>query len=168
VATHSDASLDLWTPADILLRLATHRSDRTAAIYARHELLQERVVAQQELDESFNRRFNAIAIKELELDFLDHIQVFDGTPVYFHQDESGLTTSRTFTTPTRTAIFKSTPGESTLGINAGQDDFRSFHFPSASLAHGHALRWLVDGVLPPESHAVEPPEPSPSDSPALL
>ena len=170
MATRSEASLALWTPEDILLRLATHPSDRTTTIYARHQLLEEQSLAYAELDQSFRQRFNAIATKEMELDFLDHIQVLDGCPVYFDQGKGSMTTAHTFTTPARTAIFKSGPGESTLGINAGTDGFQSFHFASSSLAHGHALRWLVDAVVPPQSFAVSEQESSLSstDSPVLL
>jgi hypothetical protein len=163
MATRSQASLALWTPEDILLRLATHPSDRLDAIHARRQLLEEQSAAQAELDLRFSHHLNALATQELELDFLDHIQVLDGCPVYF-EDDGTMTTGRTFAgegAPARTAIFKSGIGESTLGINAspGKDGFRSFHFPSSSLAHGHALRWLVDGVVPPESFALSPEEP---------
>ena len=166
MAINSEASLALWTPEDILLRLATHQSDRLTAIYDRHQALEEQALAHSELEQRFRPRFNAIAAKEMELDFLDHIQILDGSPIYFEHDERGMTTARTFTTPARTAIFKSGPGASTLGINAGSDGFQSFHFASSSLAHGHALRWLADGVIPHSSFAVSPEE-SP-DSPVLL
>jgi hypothetical protein len=162
---------DPWSPSRILARLATHKPDRMSAIYARQKLVAEQDVAYSELESRFKPRWDALDAQDEELDFLGQIQVIDGCPLHVENDR-GLTTMRSFGEDGkahRTALFKNGPGESTLGINAGpgKDGFQSFHFSSASLAHGHALRWLVDGVVPPDAYNVTRIQPTPPEAPSV-
>ena len=140
--------------AEILSKLATLVHDQRIYDTNWGQLLDEEDEAHQELDERFGARRAALEAQEQEFEFLSHIQVFAGSPVWVEVDRL-LTTYRSFTSstqPARSVIFNAGHGHTTLalGLTGGDSPYRYFRLDREDLdaAAREAGRWVTLGILP--------------------
>jgi hypothetical protein len=148
----------MQTRDEILAKFATRDTDRITTEIAWDKLVDEEEVAYRELAERFGPRRADLDAKTSEVDFLDHIEIVDGTPIHSEIDRD-LHVLRAFaspTTPFRIAMFNTARGHSNLSIHEGEDEVSYFRFDTENLtlARDHALRWLVRGSLPPPAYAI--------------
>ena len=144
-----------YTREGILQKLATYVSDKLATETSWARLLDEEDEAQAALHTRFSSRREVLTDKDDELEFLSHIEVFEGQPIYVENDRD-LHTLRSFAsgpTPYRHAMYNAAHGRSTLALDEKAEKDTPYRWFRISLedlprAKAAAVAYLISGTLP--------------------